>query len=84
MAKPEPNQSRLDAMDRPSEATVNRASPCICLCEQKRRRDGKGESFLYCGPVDFRSWNGDKPITVVSVDYSTSAFVLERIGLPAK
>ena len=30
-----------------------------------KTREGKGESFLYCGPVDFKSWTGDKPITVV-------------------
>lgn len=27
--------------------------------------DGRGESFLYCGPVNFVSWTGEKPITVV-------------------
>ena len=27
--------------------------------------DGRGESFLYCGPVQFVSWTGEKPITVV-------------------
>jgi superfamily II DNA or RNA helicase/diadenosine tetraphosphate (Ap4A) HIT family hydrolase/HKD family nuclease len=27
--------------------------------------DGRGAPFYYCGPVDFLSWNGDKPITVV-------------------
>jgi len=25
---------------------------------------GKGESFLYCGLLDFLSWSGEKPITV--------------------
>ncbi|MEQ1581442.1 MAG: DUF3427 domain-containing protein [Steroidobacteraceae bacterium] len=30
-----------------------------------KTRDGKGESFLYCGPVEFKSWTGEKPITVV-------------------
>jgi hypothetical protein len=30
-----------------------------------KTRDGKGESFLYCGPVEFASWAGEKPITVV-------------------
>jgi superfamily II DNA or RNA helicase/HKD family nuclease/diadenosine tetraphosphate (Ap4A) HIT family hydrolase len=29
-----------------------------------KTREGKGESFLYCGPVDFESWSGDSPITV--------------------
>ena len=29
-----------------------------------KTREGKGESFLYCGLVDFQSWSGDKPITV--------------------
>lgn len=29
-----------------------------------KSREGKGETFLYCGPVDFESWTGDKPITV--------------------
>ena len=27
--------------------------------------DGRGAPFYYCGPVDFLSWTGDKPITVV-------------------
>jgi hypothetical protein len=27
--------------------------------------DGRGESFLYCGLVNFVSWTGEKPITVV-------------------
>ncbi len=26
---------------------------------------GRGAPFYYCGPVEFRSWSGDKPITVV-------------------
>ena len=30
-----------------------------------KTREGKGESFLYCGPVDFVSWSGGKPITVI-------------------
>ena len=29
-----------------------------------KTREGKGESFLYCGPVDFDSWSGENPITV--------------------
>jgi hypothetical protein len=27
--------------------------------------DGRGAPFYYCGPVEFLSWSGDKPITVV-------------------
>lgn len=27
--------------------------------------DGKGSSFYYCGPVEFVSWSGDRPITVL-------------------
>jgi len=30
-----------------------------------KTREGKGESFLYCGPAEFESWTGDKPITVI-------------------
>ncbi len=26
--------------------------------------DGKAAPFVYCGPVDFESWNGEKPISV--------------------
>jgi hypothetical protein len=26
--------------------------------------DGKGAPFVYCGPVQFIDWEGDKPITV--------------------
>ncbi len=26
--------------------------------------DGKGAPFVYCGPVDFASWEGEQPITV--------------------
>jgi superfamily II DNA or RNA helicase/HKD family nuclease len=29
-----------------------------------KTREGKGESFLYCGPVEFQSWSGENPITV--------------------
>jgi len=29
-----------------------------------KTREGKGESFLYCGPLDFESWTGENPITV--------------------
>jgi superfamily II DNA or RNA helicase/HKD family nuclease/diadenosine tetraphosphate (Ap4A) HIT family hydrolase len=29
-----------------------------------KTREGKGESFLYCGPVEFESWSGENPITV--------------------
>ena len=27
--------------------------------------DGRGAAFYYCGPVEFVSWSGDRPITVV-------------------
>ena len=27
--------------------------------------DGRGAPFYYCGPVEFLSWSGDKPITVI-------------------
>jgi superfamily II DNA or RNA helicase len=27
--------------------------------------DGRGAPFYYCGPVEFLSWSGDKPITVM-------------------
>ena len=27
--------------------------------------DGRGAAFYYCGPVEFVSWTGDRPITVV-------------------
>lgn len=30
-----------------------------------KTRDGRGAPFLYCGPVEFVSWTGEKPITVV-------------------
>jgi hypothetical protein len=26
--------------------------------------DGKAAPFVYCGPVVFESWDGEKPITV--------------------
>jgi superfamily II DNA or RNA helicase/diadenosine tetraphosphate (Ap4A) HIT family hydrolase/HKD family nuclease len=29
-----------------------------------KTKEGKGESFLYCGPVEFQSWSGENPITV--------------------
>ena len=29
-----------------------------------KTNEGKGESFLYCGPVEFQSWSGENPITV--------------------
>lgn len=29
-----------------------------------KTREGKGETFLYCGLLDFESWSGEKPITV--------------------
>jgi hypothetical protein len=32
---------------------------------QSKTREGKGEAFLYCGPVEFTSWAGEKPITVI-------------------
>ncbi|HBN74462.1 MAG TPA: hypothetical protein DD473_01310, partial [Planctomycetaceae bacterium] len=27
--------------------------------------DGKAAPFIYCGEVDFESWEGEKPISVV-------------------
>jgi hypothetical protein len=30
-----------------------------------KTRDGRGAPFLYCGPAEFVSWSGEKPITVV-------------------
>jgi hypothetical protein len=30
-----------------------------------KTRDGKGAPFLYCGALEFVSWSGEKPITVV-------------------
>jgi hypothetical protein len=32
--------------------------------DQKKRSGGGSAPFIYCGDVDFRKWEGDKPITV--------------------
>src|SRR5580693_6448867 len=66
VAEPEPNYPRRAATDRLSETTMSRASLSSCSYEQKPKTpDGRGESFLYCGLVNFVSWTGEKPITVV-------------------
>ena len=31
---------------------------------RSKTREGKAAPFTYCGPVDFVSWDGDRPITV--------------------
>ena len=37
----------------------------VHLFVRKRKvLDGKGASFVYCGPVDFESWEGEQPISV--------------------
>jgi len=45
--------------------------------------DGRGAPFYYCGPVEFLSWSGDKPITVL---WRLSAAVPEalwaELGVP--
>jgi hypothetical protein len=32
----------------------------------RRRKviDGKGAPFVYCGPVEFESWEGEQPISI--------------------
>jgi hypothetical protein len=32
--------------------------------DQKKRSGGGSAAFIYCGDVDFKEWNGDRPITV--------------------
>ena len=37
----------------------------VHLFVRKRKvLDGKGASFVYCGPVDFESWEGEQPISI--------------------
>jgi superfamily II DNA or RNA helicase/HKD family nuclease len=38
----------------------------VHLFVRKQKKDGKGNAspFVYCGPVTFKSWKGEKPITV--------------------
>lgn len=38
----------------------------VHLFVRKQKKDGKGNAspFVYCGPVTFASWKGEKPITV--------------------
>lgn len=38
----------------------------VHLFIRKQKKDGQGNAspFVYCGPVTFRSWKGEKPITV--------------------
>lgn len=44
---------------------------------------GKGETFLYCGPVDFESWSGEKPITVKwKLRAEVPAPLREELGVP--
>ena len=38
---------------------------------------GKAAPFVYCGPVQFVSWDGDKPITV---RWRLSVPLSERLG----
>jgi hypothetical protein len=33
--------------------------------EGKRARSGGAAAFVYCGPVTFESWRGERPITIV-------------------
>ena len=38
----------------------------IHLCVRKAKlMHGKGAPFVYCGPVEFESWEGEKPISVL-------------------
>lgn len=44
---------------------------------------GKGESFLYCGLVDFLSWSGEKPITVrLRLKSEVPAPLRQELGVP--
>ncbi len=43
---------------------VARGTPVHLFIRPKSKIDGKGAPFLYLGEVEFRAWNGDKPITV--------------------
>jgi hypothetical protein len=36
----------------------------LFLRAKPKTPDGRGAPFYYCGPVEFVSWDGDKPITV--------------------
>lgn len=48
-----------------------------------KTREGKGETFLYCGPVDFVSWLGEKPITVRwRLQSEVPAPLRQELGVP--
>ena len=45
--------------------------------------DGRGAPFYYCGPVEFLSWSGDKPITVVwRLSAAVPGPLWEELGMP--
>jgi hypothetical protein len=45
--------------------------------------DGRGAPFYYCGPVEFLSWSGDKPITVIwRLSAAVPDALWEELGVP--
>jgi superfamily II DNA or RNA helicase/HKD family nuclease/diadenosine tetraphosphate (Ap4A) HIT family hydrolase len=60
-----------------------RAGVPVHLFVRKTKRDGKGQAapFIYCGPVTFESWQGEKPVTVKwKLEAEAPAWVLDRLG----
>jgi hypothetical protein len=48
-----------------------------------KTREGKGETFLYCGLLDFESWSGEKPITVRwRLKTEVPAALRQELGVP--
>jgi len=55
----------------------------IFVRAKAKMREGKGETLLYCGPVDFESWSGEKPITVRwRLRAEVPAPLWEELGVP--
>ena len=46
--------------------------------------DGRGAPFYYCGPVEFVSWTGDKPITVIwNLSVPVPEVLWPELGVPS-
>jgi len=43
---------------------VERGITIHLLIRKQPKLEGRGAPFVYCGPIEFKDWEGDKPITI--------------------
>jgi hypothetical protein len=87
------NQFQWQSQNRTTQASESGQSICahkergitvhLFIRAKPKMADGRGAPFYYCGSVEFLSWTGDKPITVIwRLPTAVPEALREELGVP--